>query len=577
MDNNKSFYLMIVLTMMFIIMMWFSPVKNLTKNNQQETEVKEERRKTEENKKTELISNKEFLFENITKEEVSNKETLQYENSLFKIIFSEKDAIIRHAYLKYNFSNNNSQIDLVSPLNEKDGAMRLKFGKWENDLTLEKLTGGNDIYSYKWLDKNKIEFECNIKDKKNGTIYTIRKTYQFFEGEYFFSLDIELFNNKGEPVKFDKDENVFSIGWGPFFGLNSREKEENKTLIDVFSYFDGHTVKDIKMNDKILKGSLYTEILRKTSNSWISTNTHYFASVLFPEDKNLSFFVDYRDYKNKNYYCGIVKSSDSIKINSKMKMFLLPKSPRILSKYEEFKKDGMVIKSHLETKIMFGLGNLIERLLYYIYKVVKNYGIAIIILTIFIKLLLHPLTVKSMQSQKRLTEIQPKIKEIQEKYKDNPEALNRETMKLYQKEKINPLGGCLPMLLQMPILIAMYRLLYSMVELKGASFLWINDLTLPDAIYYFPFSLNLIFIKISSINVLPIIMVITQLLSSLIMPEYKSNKQAKMMMWFMPILFFFLFYNISSGLVLYWTVMNLLNIIQQLFNNYFKFKKVKNA
>jgi len=135
------------------------------------------------------------------------------------------------------------------------------------------------------------------------------------------------------------------------------------------------------------------------------------------------------------------------------------------------------------------------------YKFVKNYGVAIIILTIIVKVILFPLTYKSMASQQKLSGLQPKLKELQDKYKDKPEILNKETMNLYKKEGINPLGGCLPLLLQMPILIAMYQLLNNMVALKGAEFLWIKDLSRPDEILNFPFTIPLV--NIYSLNILP--------------------------------------------------------------------------
>jgi YidC/Oxa1 family membrane protein insertase len=208
------------------------------------------------------------------------------------------------------------------------------------------------------------------------------------------------------------------------------------------------------------------------------------------------------------------------------------------------------------------------------YSIFKNYGLTIIILTILIKLILMPLTYKSMVSQKKLALLQPKIKDIQDRFKDNPEALNKEMMGLYKREKINPLSGCLPILLQMPILIAMYNILNKMVGLKGAEFLWITDLSQPDSVWPFPNGFTIPFFNITSLNILPFLMVGVQMASTLLMPQTgQTNKQAAMMIWVLPIVFFLLFYNISSGLVLYWTVMNILNLLQQIVQNYFDHKK----
>ena len=165
-----------------------------------------------------------------------------------------------------------------------------------------------------------------------------------------------------------------------------------------------------------------------------------------------------------------------------------------------------------------------------------------------------------------MQKLQPKMQELQTKYKEKPEMLNKKTMELYQKEGINPMSGCLPLLLQMPILFAMYQLLDRMVELKGESFLWIKDLAMPDNLI--PLNFTIPILNSSSINLLPILMVLTQIATSLFTPDLQNNKQAKMMMWMMPLFFFFFFYNVSSALVLYWTTMNILGIAQQAYIMY---------
>ena len=170
-----------------------------------------------------------------------------------------------------------------------------------------------------------------------------------------------------------------------------------------------------------------------------------------------------------------------------------------------------------------------------------------------------------MKNSQKMQLLQPKLKELQVKYKDKPEMLSQKTMELYRKAGISPMSGCLPMLLQMPFLFAMYQLLDRMFELKGATFLWIKDLAMPDALINFGFTIPLL--NIDSLNILPIIMVVSQVFQSLLTPGMGNNPQAKMMIWLMPLMFFFFFYNVSSGLVLYWTIMNLLGIAQQMFMN----------
>ena len=183
-------------------------------------------------------------------------------------------------------------------------------------------------------------------------------------------------------------------------------------------------------------------------------------------------------------------------------------------------------------------------------KVVYNYGWAIIILAILIKIILYPLTRKSYKSMRAMQSLQPKITALKEKYKDDPQKLNQETMKLYKKEGVNPMGGCLPLLLQMPVLFALFNLFRTTIMLRQASFLGglITDLSAPDGI-------------LGGFNLLPILMGIT-----MIIQQRLSNQDPKQkaMAYFMPIFLVFIFFNLSSGLNLYYLMFNLITIAQEL-------------
>lgn len=198
---------------------------------------------------------------------------------------------------------------------------------------------------------------------------------------------------------------------------------------------------------------------------------------------------------------------------------------------------------------------------------VGNYGIAIILVTILIKVLLWPLTAKSYRSMKEMQKLTPKIAKLREKYADDKEAMNREIMQLYRTFKINPLGGCLPMLLQIPFFIAFYRVLDSLLELRGAPFmLWIQDLAAPDRLFSFNFSIPF-FEPPTGIPVLTLLMGASMVLQQKMTPNTMGDPfQAKMMMM-MPIVFTFILINMPAGLVLYWLVNNVLSIGQQMLIN----------
>jgi YidC/Oxa1 family membrane protein insertase len=184
------------------------------------------------------------------------------------------------------------------------------------------------------------------------------------------------------------------------------------------------------------------------------------------------------------------------------------------------------------------------------------YGWAIVVITVLIKLLFWPLTQYSTKSMKRMQELQPQIKAMQEKYKDEPQKLSQKQLEFWRKNKVNPLSGCLPMVLQIPVFFGFYRMLQSAIELRGAPFLWIGDLSKPDTIFYLP---GLDF----PVNPMPLIMGATMLWqTSLTPPSPGMDASQQKIMKFMPLMMLFFLYNFSSGLALYWTVQNLLTVLQ---------------
>ena len=203
------------------------------------------------------------------------------------------------------------------------------------------------------------------------------------------------------------------------------------------------------------------------------------------------------------------------------------------------------------------LGVPILLLMNWVYRHVGNYGVAIILLTVVSKVLFYPLTVKSMRSMKAMQALQPQINALRNKHKSDPQRLQRETMDLYRQHKVNPMGGCLPMVAQIPIFYALYLALSVSVELQNATFLcigqvfglhiWICDLASHDPTY-----------------VLPILMGVTMFIQQKMTPTAGDPRQAKMML-VMPFIFTFMFLNLPAGLVLYWTVSNVLQIAQQKF------------
>jgi YidC/Oxa1 family membrane protein insertase len=183
-----------------------------------------------------------------------------------------------------------------------------------------------------------------------------------------------------------------------------------------------------------------------------------------------------------------------------------------------------------------------------------SYAWAIVVLTIFIKLLMWPLQNKATASMKKMQALQPKMVELREKYKDDPQAMNVEVMKMYKQYGVNPFGGCLPMLIQIPIFFGFYNMLGKAVELRNSKFFWVQDLSQPDTIFEIP---GVGF----PVNVLPLLMAATMLWSMMLQPKSGDQMQQRIFM-FMPLIFIAFCYNFASALALYWTVQNLFSVAQ---------------
>ena len=193
-------------------------------------------------------------------------------------------------------------------------------------------------------------------------------------------------------------------------------------------------------------------------------------------------------------------------------------------------------------------------LLNFIHRFVPNYGWAIVVLTLLVRVVLLPLSRKSQQSMRKMSELQPKMKEINEKYKDEPQKRQAETMRLYAENHVNPLSSCLPMLIQLPVFIALFTVLRSSVELRFAPWLWVADLSAPEGLFkeWFPFG---------GLNVLPVAMAATMTLQSLLTPSAGDPKQQRMMAVMMPVMMLVMFYSMPAALCLYWSVSQALAIL----------------
>ena len=375
----------------------------------------------------------------------------------------------------------------------------------------------------------------------NGVI--IEKKYFFTPETYMIGLNITIKNGSNQTIE---DNLILSL-------TNNTPKQTSTYGFEGPSTLLNNKLEKVKIK-KIKDKNVYTGKLR-----WIAIQDRYFISSIIPknyQEASMRLFINQDDILEAQYMQPESVINPGTQHVFEFELYFGPKSMKILGKSDY----------DLDKAINFGMFDFIAKpcvwVMNFIYGFIPNYGVAIIILTIMTKILLWPLGTKSYKSMGEMKKIQPLMAEIREKYKNDKKRMNQEVMGLYKTYKINPMGGCLPMIAQIPVFFALYRMLYEAIELRHAPFFgWIIDLSAPDRLFHFNFSIPFMQPPYG-IPVLTIIMGASMLLQQKMSPPPGDPAQAKMMM-LMPIIFTFIFINFSSGLVLYWLTNNLLSISQQ--------------
>jgi YidC/Oxa1 family membrane protein insertase len=371
----------------------------------------------------------------------------------------------------------------------------------------------------------------------------LEKVYVFRPDTYLIGLETRVINGTGETLRGSQTLSLFNRlpGATARFGFEGPSALVDNSLEQV-------QTKDIEDQDA------YTGEI-----GWFALESRYFMTGAVPADSPAGrvHLAVSPDEELENRFIGPEETVAPGEAKTlQYDLFFGPKSVSLLRSYD----------NGLARAIDFGWFDFLAKPILWvmnqIYKVLPNYGVAIILLTFFIKILLWPLGNKSYKSMAEMKKLQPLMAEIREKYKDDKQKMNEELMGLYRIYKVNPVGGCLPMILQIPVFFAFYRMLYEAIELRHAPFVgWIHDLSAPDRLFRFDFAIPLMEPPYG-IPVLTIVMGATMFLQQKMSPPPGDPSQAKIMM-FMPLMFTVIFINFSSGLVLYWLVNNVLSIGQQ--------------
>ncbi|WFB35761.1 membrane protein insertase YidC [Kiritimatiellota bacterium B12222] len=339
--------------------------------------------------------------------------------------------------------------------------------------------------------------------------------------------------------------------FGPFVGIDA--KHVSPTGVK-------HYVKTLRKNVGDVDGVYTKEI--EAPLEWVGVKNKFFTQVLTlnETDETMMSELTLRATAGKKGDAAISYAQPSVRFDA---VALVPGAPLIrdFSYYvgpismENLKALGGKQEELIDFrlfKFIVPLGKLMMLGLNKLYALTGNWGIAIILLTFVVRMLFWPLTQKGAENMKRMSELSPQMKELKEKHKNNPQKLNAEMSAFYKANKVNPLAGCLPMVVQIPVFISLYGVLRVAVELRFAEFLWIKDLSEQEAIFYlgtFP------------VNILPLTMGATMVLQQRLTPSNMDEQQKKIMMM-MPIVFLFICYNMPAGLLLYWTTSNLISIYQ---------------
>ncbi len=367
----------------------------------------------------------------------------------------------------------------------------------------------------------------------------ITRTLLFDAESYIIRMNIDVYNASQTPLQ-----------GSPYLTLaNKPFSDGNRFLFAGPAVFADGKLQEIKPDDIEEKSQVVNGNI-----SWVAYEGNYFMTGIIPEVKEaLNVKLSAVGEKVNSVLSG---KADVIPVQGhasyEYKIYFGPKKLSILKS----------IGNDLDRIINFGWFDFVAKptlqLLNFLYTYVHNYGVAIILVTILFKIILWPVAQKGMKSMKNMQKIQPKVQKLREKYKDDSQRLNQEMMNLYKTYKVNPLGGCLPMVLQIPVFFALYKVLLQAIELRHAPFmLWITDLSAPDRLWI-GFDLP----YLGGLPVLTLLMGGSMFLQQKMTPSPADPTQAKIMM-FLPVIFTFMFLNFASGLVLYWFINNLLSIGQQ--------------
>ena len=556
MENQKNLFLAIAISMAIIFGFQFlmppeAPVENTTTNENVDTGV-------------DLISNSvpTINFEN--KEKVLlNSERISFNNGKIAGSINLTGAIIDDLVLldyREFLDINSAKISFLNPVGSED-AYYLDTGWASNDKNINfpnsdsiwsanrnSLNGTNSV-TLSWTSDQNITFEKSISLDENY-LFNVEQKIINQSGLMFEAYPYGSSNRKGEPEM----QKFFILHEGPISITDSVLKE--------YSYEDLRDDQKIKFSSE---------------GGWIGITDKYWQTAIIPlQNEKITQTYSY-EFGQDTYQTNIVGTKISVASNSQIshnfKLFAGPKIVKVIDGYmEEYE-----IKE-FDRSVDFGwlyfLTKPIFNVLQFIYGYVGNFGYAIMLFTLLMRICFFPLAQQSFKSMAKMKKLAPEMKRLKEQYGDDKAGLQKEMMALYKKEKANPIAGCLPILLQIPVFFALYKVLFVTIEMRHAPFIgWIHDLSAPDplglltAFGLFDYDVGAVpiiggILLMINIGVWPILMGLSMFLQQKLNPQPVDKVQAKIFM-FLPLVFTFVLGGFAAGLVIYWTTNNVLSMAQQ--------------
>ncbi|HTR38873.1 MAG TPA: membrane protein insertase YidC [Bryobacteraceae bacterium] len=470
----------------------------------------------------------------------ASEQSFDVDTDIYHVRFSNHGALVQSWILKKYRDRAGKPLELVNPAS---------FSKIAGpfSLSLADTQVANSLNFGLYVPKPSADglgIQYEFSDGKNYA----KKTFEFSKSGYLTHVTTEVTQN-GVPL-------ANSIQWRGGFGdatVLNRVGEEHAV------YYDPHESSFLSQGKLVTKDAKSVKdgpVITSGDYSFAGLDDRFFAFVVLPKDNTSIKVETIKDdvppaaAAKDETRVGVEIGGDSV---NRLVAFVGPKDIDLLRK----------VDPKLQQLIDWGWYGVIAKPLFLVMHwvndtVVHNYGWSIVLITVVINLLILPMRLSSMKSQKKMQALKPQLDTINAKYKGlslrdpKKQKQNEEVMELYKKEGVNPMGGCLPMLVQLPLIYAFYKVLAVTIELRGAHWLWVTDLSQPEAL---------------PIHILPIIMIVTQFMSQKMTPSPGMDPSQAKIMQLMPLMFGFFFYNLSSGLVLYWLTSNLVGIVQQWFVN----------